>query len=137
VLAPFSFYATVTGARQSWSMFASPQRRPSEFHVDGLTKSGWEPLYRPHDPAATLLSDYLLHNRMRKFQGRFARAMNEQNYEDFARFIAKRMLEERSDVSEVRIALYGYAALPPERVRNGESPAGTYDSVRHFPREAP
>jgi hypothetical protein len=136
LVAPFDLYARVTGARQGWAMFASPQRRPAELHVDGLTAQGFRPLYRPHDPNAAFMADYFLHNRMRKFQGRFARAMRGQFYEDFTKFVAKRAFERFPEVSQVRIALYGYATLSPELVRAGTRPEGSYDNVRLFSREA-
>jgi hypothetical protein len=137
LVAPFALYAQVTGARQGWAMFASPQRRPSELHVDGITAQGLRPLYRPHDSHAAFMADYFLNNRMRKFQGRFARAMRDQYYEDFAKFVAKRAFVQYPELSEVRVALYSYAALPPERVRAGARPEGSYDNVRTFSRGAP
>lgn len=136
-VAPFEAYSAVTKARQGWAMFASPQRHPYEFHVDGLTEHGWTPLYRPHDEQAQFLAEYLLHNRMRKFQGRFARAMKDQYYEDFTAFVARRALEQNPDLRAVWLGLYGYASLPPERVRAGERPTGSYDNVRIFGREQP
>lgn len=135
-VAPFQAYSEVTKARQGWAMFASPQRHPYEFHVDGLTDRGWTPLYRPHDDEARFLAPYLLHNRMRKFQGRFARAMKDHYYEDFTAFVARRALEENPELRAVWLGLYGYASLPPERVRAGERPSGRYDNVRIFGREA-
>lgn len=135
-VAPFEAYSAVTKARQGWAMFASPQRHPYEFHVDGLTAEGWKPLYRPHDDRARFLAEFLLHNRMRKFQGRFARAMKDHYYEDFTAFVARRALAQNPELRAVWLGLYGYASLPPERVRAGERPIGSYDNVRIFGREA-
>jgi hypothetical protein len=137
VVAPFEAYSSVTKARQGWAMFASPQRHPYEFHVDGLTEHGWVPLYRPHDERAQFQAGYLLHNRMRKFQGRFARAMKDHYYEDFTAFVAGRALEQNPELRAVWLGLYGYASLPPERVRDGARPSGSYDNVRIFGREGP
>jgi hypothetical protein len=137
LVAPFDLYARVSGARQGWAMFASPQRRPAEFHVDALTAQGFRPLYRPHDPNAAFMADYFLHSRMRKFQGRFARAMRDQFYEDFTKFVAERAFERFPEISQVRIALYAYATLSPEFVRAGARPEGSYENVRLFSREAP
>jgi len=136
-VAPFQTYSEITKARQGWAMFASPQRHPFEVHVDGLTERGWVPLYRPHDERARFLDEFLLHNRMRKFQGRFARAMKDHYYEDFTGFVAQRALERNPDLRAVWLGLYGYASLPPERVRAGERPSGAYYEVRVFGREEP
>lgn len=134
---PFERYARATGARQGWAMFASPQRHPYEFHIDARadTEADWSPLYRPHDGEASFLSDYLRHNRMRKFQGRFARALRAEYYEDFAAFIARRAFDDTT-ATQVRVALYGYATLSPERTRAGERPNGSYDRERIFARSA-
>lgn len=135
LLWPFELYAEVTGARQGWAMFASPQRHPFELHVDALARGEWRPLYRPHDPNAAFMSDFFSHNRIRKFRGRFARVMKGRAYEQFAAFIARRAFEHDASVERVRVRLYAYASLPPERVRVGERPQGTYHHERTFSRE--
>jgi hypothetical protein len=135
--APFDFYARLIGMRQSWAMFASPQRHPSEVHVDGLTAQGWQPLYRPHDANADFMGDFLRHNRLRKFQGRFAREMRGEYYQDFADFLGRRALVADPGLSQARVRLFSYASLPPARVRQGARPEGSYSHERVSSREPP
>jgi hypothetical protein len=132
---PFGLYTRVTLTHQSWAMFASPQRRPYELHVDGLVGDAWVPLHRPLDDSANVYDGYLQHNRVRKFTGRFAKNFSDANYTDFATFLARRAFEARPDVERVRISLYGYATLPPEQAARGERPEGAYEHPLELSRE--
>ena len=62
--------------------------------------------------------------------------MKDHYYEDFTAFVARRALAQNPELRAVWLGLYGYASLPPERVRAGERPIGSYDNVRIFGREA-
>ncbi len=135
IVSPFDLYARVTQARQGWAMFASPQRHPAELRVDGLVGGRWQPLVRPHDPEAAFMSDYLRHNRVRKFQGRFARALRNGYYDDFAAFLARRAFHARPDVERVQVSLFSYAALGPEQVRSGQKIEGESLHLRVFERK--
>ncbi len=133
--APFARYARVTLTYQGWTMFASPQQRPYEIHVDGLVDGAWVPLHRPLDDEANIYDDFLQHNRVRKFTGRFAKNLSWQSYTDFAKFLARRAFEKRPDVERVKVALYGYTTLPPERSAKGEKPEGQYEHTLELGRE--
>lgn len=135
IAAPFGLYARVTLAHQGWAMFASPVRRPYELHVDGLASGAWVPLHRPHDSRADLFAGYLSNDRVRKFTGRFAKSFNEKNYGTFARHLAKVAFAARPDLERVKVSLYGYQTLPPERAARGEEPQGEYEHVLELTRE--
>jgi len=138
VLAPFELYAQLTGAKQGWAMFASPQRHPSEMHVEGRFQGGdWTFLYRPHDEQAAFMSDFMRHNRVRKFTGRFARAAHRSNYDGLAAYLARRACAEKPGLVEVRVALWSYRALDRAAVARGERPHGTYERQRTFPCSPP
>lgn len=132
---PFGLYTRVTLTYQGWTMFASPQRRPYEIHVDGLVDGAWIPLHRPLDDTADVFDGYLQHNRVRKFTGRFAKNFSDVNYTDFATFLAKRAFEARPDVERVRVSLYGYTTPPPERAARGERSDGQYEHELELSRE--
>ena len=127
-LAPFELYAKVTGAKQGWAMFASPQRHPSEVHVEGRSGAGpWVYLYRPHDPDADFMDDFMRHNRVRKFTGRFARAARRSHYDGLAAHLARRACAEKEGLTEVRVSLWSYPALDRAAVERRERPRGTYE----------
>ncbi len=130
IAAPFEGYAALTGSRQGWSMFASPQRHPAELHVDIAQTGEWRPLYRPQSEVHAWHRTQLEHNRFRKFLGRFARGFQVTHYDDAARWIATRAAVEHPDASRVRVQLYRYATLPPEQVRAGLKPSGRYEHTR-------
>jgi hypothetical protein len=132
---PFALYARVTLSHQGWAMFASPVRRPYELHVDGLVAGSWVPLSRPQNPSADLFEDYLSNDRVRKFTGRFPKSFNEHNYTGFARHLARVAFAARPDVERIRVALYGYETLPPERAAKGEKPKGEYEHALEITRQ--
>lgn len=139
--APFRVYAELTGSRQAWQMFASPQRHPAELHVDlerpGPQAPRWEPLYRPHSDEHAWNREQLEHNRFRKFLGRFARGFVRSHYEQTALWIATKAAREHPEATRVRVRLHRYATLPPERVRAGDQPSdGRYEHERIFDAEA-
>jgi hypothetical protein len=135
--APFEVYADITGSRQGWSMFASPQRHPAELHVDVEEGGRWRPLYRPHSDEHAWNREQLEHNRFRKFLGRFARGFHQRHYDEAARWVARKVVREHPQASRVRVRLWRYATLPPERVRAGEAPSdGRYEHERVFEVEA-
>lgn len=131
--APFEGYAELTGSRQGWTMFASPQRHPAELHVDVEHGGRWQPLYRPHSAEHAWNRRQLEHNRFRKFLGRFARGFHQQHYDQAARWLATKAAREHPEASRVRVRLLRYATLPPDRVRAGEQPSdGRYEHDRVF-----
>ncbi len=133
VAAPFEVYAELTGSRQGWVMFASPQRHPAELHVDLEVGGQWQPLYRPHSDAHAWSRRQLEHTRFRKFLGRFARGFQRRHYDEAARWLATKAAHEHPEASRVRVRLWRYATLPPERVRAGERPEdGRYEHERRF-----
>jgi hypothetical protein len=135
--APFDAYAELTGSRQGWSMFASPQRHPAELHVDVERQGEWQPLYRPQSPEHAWNRAQFEHNRFRKFLGRFARGFYRKHYDEAARWVATRAAHEHPQATRVRVQLYRYATLPPNRVRAGEQPSeGRYEHERVFDAEA-
>jgi len=133
---PFGLYARVTLSHQGWTMFASPQRRPYELHVDGRVHDRWVPLHRPLDPEADVFDGYFEHDRVRKFTARFGKNMVEERYATFARFLAKRAFAARRDLNRVRVSLYVYDTLPPAAAARGDRPNGTYEHALEFDREA-
>jgi hypothetical protein len=133
VAAPFEAYAQLTGSRQGWAMFASPQRHPAELHVDVEVDGRWQMIYRPHSDAHAWNRRQLEHNRFRKFLGRFARGFQPQHYDQAARWVATKAAREHPAASRVRVRLWRYATLPPARVRAGERPSdGRYEHERVF-----
>ena len=131
--APFEVYAELTGSRQGWTMFASPQRHPAELHVDVEEGGEWQPLQRPHSDQHAWNRRQLEHNRFRKFLGRFARGFHQRHYDEAARWLATKAAREHPEASRVRVRLFRYATLPPERVRAGEEPeGGRYKHERVF-----
>ncbi|MCX4240612.1 hypothetical protein [Paraliomyxa miuraensis] len=141
IAAPFQRYAELTGSRQAWQMFASPQRHPAEVHVDielsGPAGSQWQLLYRPHSDEHAWNREQFDHNRFRKFFGRFARGFIRSHYDQSARWIATKAAREHPEASRVRVRLARYETLPPERVRAGERPAlDKYEHERVFDAEA-
>lgn len=136
VVAPFSWYAKVTGSRQAWRMFASPQRHPAELHVDLWREGRWRPLYVPHSEEHAWNRSQFEHNRFRKFLGRFARGFVFDHYRKSARWIATRAAREHPEATRVRIQLYRYDTLVPARVLDGEQPRGRYEHPLIFEAEA-
>lgn len=135
--APFVIYGQLTGSRQGWQMFASPQRHPAELQVDVERDGRWQPLYRPHSDEHAWNREQLEHNRFRKFLGRFARGFVRSHYEHTARWVATRAARDVPEATRVRVRLHRYATLPPERVRAGEQPSdGKYEHPRIFDAEA-
>lgn len=133
--APFVLYAQLSGSRQGWRMFASPQRHPAELHVDVLRDGAWETIYRPHSERHAWNREQFEHNRFRKFLGRFARGFVPRDYRQTARWVARMAAVEHPDVAEVRVRLLRYDSLPPERVAAGERPQGRYEHEQRFDAE--
>lgn len=133
---PFLRYASYAAMTQSWSMFASPQRNPAELHVSGDAGNGMEPLYRPQDESAQLLSGFLDHNRVRKFRGRFGRRTPGKTFESFAAYVAKLACRERADLVRVEVALWVYRSLPAQARERGDVPEGAYENRRKYECEA-
>lgn len=136
IAAPFGWYARITGSRQAWRMFASPQRHPAELHVELERGGSWQTIYAPHSDEFTWNRRQFEHNRFRKFFGRFARGFVPRHYEQAARWIAARAAREHPDATRVRIRLYRYDSLPPDRVLAGEQPQGHYEHPQVFDAEA-
>lgn len=135
--ASFEGYAELTGSRQGWTMFASPQRHPAELHVDVEHGGRWQPLYRPHSGEHAWNRRQLEHNRFRKFLGRFARGFHKRHYDEAARWLATKAAREHPEASRVRVRLLRYATLPPDRVRAGQEPeGGRYEHERVYEAEA-
>ena len=132
---PFALYARVTLSHQGWAMFASPVQRPYELHVDGWVNGEWVPIHRPHDSSSAIFAGYLSNDRVRKFTGRFAKSFNQNNYRDFARYLARTAFAARPDVAKIRVSLFGYQTLPPERAAKGEPKQGQYEHVLEIARE--
>jgi hypothetical protein len=134
VTVPMQAYGSAFGTRQGWQMFASPQRHPAEVHVDIHERGEWTPLFRPRSDEHGWRRRQLEHNRLRKLQGRFARTFYEEHYRGFASWLAELALSDYPDADEVRVRLYRYRSLPPERVRRGEEPVGRYEHELRFER---
>lgn len=132
---PFAVYAKVTGSRQGWQMFASPQRHPAELHVDVEIDGQWQPIYRPQSDAHDWNREQLEHNRFRKFLGRFARGFYRQHYDQAARWVATKAAREHPRATRVRVQLYRYASLTPAQVLAGEPKQGRYEHARRFDAE--
>lgn len=136
IATPFQSYAALTGSRQGWSMFASPQRHPAELHVDMLQHGEWQALYRPHSNAHDWKRAQFEHNRFRKFLGRFARGFQIAHYDQAAHWVATRVALEHPAATTIRVQLYRYATLSPEDVRAGKTPIGRYEHTRVWNAEA-
>lgn len=133
---PFQRYAEISGCRQGWQMFASPQRHPAELHVEVQVAGAWQLVYRPHSDEHDWNREQFEHNRFRKFLGRFARGFYRRHYDETARWVATKAAREHPEAAAVRIQLYRTSSLPPERVRAGEEPTGRYEHERVFDAEA-
>ncbi|MCA9707358.1 MAG: hypothetical protein KDK70_16005 [Myxococcales bacterium] len=134
--APFEWYARVSGSRQAWHMFASPQRHPAELHVDVEQDGRWRPIYRPHSDEHAWNRSQFEHNRFRKFLGRFARGFIPRDYDQTARWVATQAAREHPQAARIRVQLYRYDTLPPARVRAGEVSEGRYEHTKLFDAEA-
>jgi hypothetical protein len=134
---PFRPYASYTQMTQSWAMFASPQRNPTELHLIGDVGRGFDvPLYKPHDPSAALFDEWLSHNRLRKLRGRFGRRAPGKSYDELARYLARRACDARPDLVRVKVALWAYRSLGPADRAQRKSPNGKYEHERIHPCEA-
>jgi hypothetical protein len=132
---PFEDYASVTGMRQGWAMFASPQRHPSELWIDMQVDGEWKPIYRPTGAALDdALHAFLKHNRLRKFQGRFARGFDRSTYEDFVTYLARRVFATHPEATAVTLRLYAYASPSPQAARADDPPQGKFEHERTFQR---
>lgn len=131
--APFGPYASYAGLTQAWSMFASPQRNPTELHLIGDVGRGFDvPLFRPHDESAALFSDLLNHNRLRKLRGRFGRRNPGKSYAELARYLARDACAARSDLVRVEVALWVYRSLGHVDRAAGKVPQGKYEDELVF-----
>ena len=136
VAAPFVWYARLSGCRQAWRMFASPQRHPAELHVELEQGGTWRTIYRPHSDEHAWNRDQFEHNRFRKFLGRFARGFIPRDYHETTRWVATKAAAEHPEATRVRIRLYRYDTLPPARVQAGEQPEGRYEHPAVFDAES-
>jgi hypothetical protein len=136
VAAPFDRYAELSGARQGWSMFASPQKVPAELHVDVRVGSSWTPLVRPWDRTLDWRLDAREHHRVRKALGRLARAFRAERYEGLARWLATEAARDFPDVEEIRVALWHQPSPSIAQARAGTMPEGRYEHVLTFDAEA-
>jgi len=133
---PFVWYGRLTGSRQGWRMFASPQRHPAELHVDLEGDGQWEPIYRPHSDRYAWNREQFEHNRFRKFLGRFARGFIARDYQQTARWVATKAAREHPEAPRVLVRLYRYDTPTPQQVAAGETPAGRYEHAMRFDAEA-
>lgn len=133
---PFQKYSSYTATKQGWAMFASPQRNPTELHILGDSGEGPVLLYRPNDDSAALYADFLEHNRVRKFRGRFGRRSPGKTYDALATYLAKRACRDRTGLIAVEVALLAYRSLGPRERERGAVPAATYENRRRFQCEA-
>ncbi|MCH9686875.1 MAG: hypothetical protein K0V04_35905 [Deltaproteobacteria bacterium] len=136
IVTPFAWYARVSGSRQGWHMFASPQRHPAELHVEIERDGAWVLIYRPHSDEHAWNREQFEHNRFRKFLGRFARGFIQSDYEHTARWVAARAAADHPAATQVRVRLYRYQTLPPAAVVSGGKPKGRYERERVFEAEA-
>jgi hypothetical protein len=132
IATPFVPYATFSGSRQGWNMFASPMRHPGEVHVDVEEKGVYRPIFRPHSPDARWRVEQFEEHRFRKFMGRFARGFRPAAFDQLARFLAKQAFADYPAATRVRVALYRYDTLPPSRVARSEQPSGAYEVTRVY-----
>ena len=135
IAAPFQWYAKVSGSRQAWRMFASPQRHPAELHVEVERDGRWVPIYAPHSDEYAWNRRQFEHNRFRKFLGRFARGFIRRDYEQTTRWVATQAAREHPEATRVRVRLYRYDTLPPARVSAGDTPPGRYEHTKVFEAE--
>lgn len=119
VLWPFLRYESATGATQSWGMFASPRRVPTETVVEIREHGQWRTLFVPRSGEYNYRAAELEHNRVRKLFGRFGRSP--QLFDAVARWIAVQALRDHPEADHVRVTLYEFDTLPPERVREGHT----------------
>ena len=129
---PFLIYARTLHLYQGWTMFATPQKHPAEFHVDIRQRGEWTPIYRPHSALYDFAGPTFRHNRLRKQFGRFARALHFGSYEGIAYYTARRAALAFPQADSIRVRLYRYQTLEPEAVRAGKIPEGRYDEQRLF-----
>ncbi|MCA9714983.1 MAG: hypothetical protein H6713_12630 [Myxococcales bacterium] len=133
VTRPVQPYARYLGLEQSWQMFASPQRHPGELHVDIRVDGEWRPIYRSRSREYTWRRGQLDYHRMRKYVGRFARGIVPGHYNPLARALARAAASDFPEAESIRVRLYRYRSLPPDRVRAGERPEGRYEHTRVYP----
>jgi hypothetical protein len=64
---------------------------------------------------------------VRKQLGRFARTFYPRRYDAVARWLATEAARDFPDATSVRVRLWRYVSLPPDRVLAGEEPEGRYE----------
>lgn len=132
IAAPLDRYAEISGVRQGWSMFASPQKVPAELHVDVREGSTWRPLVRPWDTALDWRLQARDHHRVRKILGRLARSFRQDRYEGLARWLATAAAHDFPEVHQVRVAVWRSRSPTLAQARAGEVAEGHYEHVLVF-----
>lgn len=132
IAAPLDRYAEISGVRQGWSMFASPQKVPAELHVDVREGATWRPLVRPWDRTLDWRLQARDHHRVRKILGRLARSFRRDRYEGLARWLAAAAAHDFPEVLEVRVAVWRSRSPTLAQAQAGEAPEGHYEHVLVF-----
>lgn len=130
-VAPFKPYYRHFGTYQSWRMFVAPHRYPARLHVDIDRGEGWEPLYVARSEVHTWRRRQLDQDRLRSAIFRYGWRKNAA-YTAFGRWLAARAAEDFPDARRMRTRFFVYKTLPPEQVRAGVEPEGTWKGNRGF-----
>ncbi len=118
----------LTGTDQGWALFANPDTHPARLQIR-VRRAGsdeWEVLFQHLDPDADWWSGALTYRRLRGvYDAGGYGAKPRKPYQRFARWVGRRVLAERPDVTQVEVrTLRTHTTLP------GEPPDPAFE-VRH------
>jgi hypothetical protein len=100
---PFAWIAHDLRFSQKWALFQSAGRDRFRLEIEGLTKQGWQLLYRAGDDDHREDSELLEYRRARGAWNPTDHATSQ--YRDFAAWLTARILREHPELSAARIQL--------------------------------
>lgn len=118
---PFYVYADYTGARQAWTMFATPRSVSARLEISLEIDGEWRLVYEPHHGDHDWNQWQFEHNRIRKMSGRIASSPRDGVYKEFTNWLARRLAEDFPQVRRAKISLIRWPLQPPQDVRAGRA----------------
>ena len=126
VVKPLRPYYRYLGTEQSWRMFVAPHKHPSrlqvQIKVDGSQSNDWQTIFEQDNPAFDWRANQLLHTRMRSSLFRYSWPGYQRSFKALSQWIARRVAEERSDVTHVRVQWLRRRTANPANMRAGKLP---------------
>jgi hypothetical protein len=124
VLAPVRRYERLTGTAQSWKMFVAPHRFPARLRIEARAgeDAPWESVYAARSDTADWMRDALDHERLRASVFRWSWPRYRTVYRHGCEALARRLFEERPELTTARCSLGRARSPSPEEVASGEVP---------------